>query len=234
MAVDGRTVAYFYSGSGPSVVFESGLGDGYEPWQTVLTSVSAKAAVFAYDRAGYGGSTAVTGPRDGTHLVAELQRNLDAAHVPAPYLLVGHSLGGPLVLLYARLHPDAVAGVVLVDARPAQFTDRCIAELGEAACVPSADLLAQLPPTQRAEFTALADTMKELLAAPPFPEVPVVVLTHSKASENASYDALWSTMQDELATELSATHQVVANTGHHIQRDAPSAVIDAITELLTP
>jgi len=31
-------------------------------------------------------------------------------------LLVGHSLGGPLVLLYAHEHPDQVVGMVLVDA----------------------------------------------------------------------------------------------------------------------
>lgn len=234
MEVDGRTVAYAAGGSGHSVVFESGGGDGYAAWGTVLISMASNAAVFAYDRAGQGGSTALPGPRDGTHMVAELQRNLDVAHVPPPYVLVGHSLGGPVMVLYARLHPDDVTGIVIVDGRPATFTDRCFAELGEAnvECFPSADTIASLRPVDRLELAGLEDTMHQLLAAPPFHQVPVVVLTHSNAEKTPAFEALWLKMQDEMATELSATHHVVPNTGHNIQLDAPSSVVDAITEVL--
>jgi pimeloyl-ACP methyl ester carboxylesterase len=35
--------------------------------------------------------------------------------VEPPYVLVGHSLGGMLIRLYAHEHPDQVAGMVLVD-----------------------------------------------------------------------------------------------------------------------
>jgi pimeloyl-ACP methyl ester carboxylesterase len=35
--------------------------------------------------------------------------------VPAPYLLVGHSLGGAYVQRYAQRFPDEVAGLLLLD-----------------------------------------------------------------------------------------------------------------------
>ncbi len=43
-----------------------------------------------------------------------------------PYVLVGHSLGGQYVELFARLHPDEVVGVVLVDSRHPEFTQRAV------------------------------------------------------------------------------------------------------------
>ena len=52
--VDSRSVNYALTGTGRSVVLESGLGDGIEPWQLLLASDVSGAALFAYDRAGYG------------------------------------------------------------------------------------------------------------------------------------------------------------------------------------
>jgi pimeloyl-ACP methyl ester carboxylesterase len=40
---------------------------------------------------------------------------LQAASVPGPYVLGGHSFGGLVVRLYASTYPDEVAGLVLVD-----------------------------------------------------------------------------------------------------------------------
>lgn len=229
--VDGRNVTYVRSGSGRSVVLESGLGDGADPWQQVLAGVEG-ASAFAYDRAGYGGSATSAAPRDGGHLVEELRRTLQVVGLPGPYVLVGHSLGGQLVLLYARLHPDEVAGLVLVDARPAAFTERCLATLGEVECVLSASTLAQLPPAMRAEYDAAPATAAQLLAAAPLPPLPVVVLSSGKGTESAAFRSLWASMQDELAVELSATHRTVAGAGHYVQRDAPAEVVRAIDEVL--
>lgn len=226
--VDGRAVAIFQGGRGPSVVFESGLGDGYAPWQSVLEAVATRASVFAYDRAGYGGSAPSSAPRDGSTLVSELDRALAVANVAPPYVLVGHSLGGQLVQLFARLHPDRVRAVVLVDGRPAAFTQRCIAALGAPSCVLPDTAVATLPEPMRSEYVASDTTANELLQAPAFPRVLAIVLSRSKGAEGPAFLALWQQMQNEMAAELSASHTVVPDAGHYIQTDAPGAVIQAI------
>ena len=67
-------------------------------------------------------SDPVPQPRTARDLVADLHALLHAAAVPGPYVLVGHSLGGVVVRLYASTYPDEVAGLVLVDALPALET----------------------------------------------------------------------------------------------------------------
>ncbi|UMY65310.1 alpha/beta fold hydrolase [Flavobacterium sp. HJ-32-4] len=40
---------------------------------------------------------------------------LQQLHLKAPYLLVGHSLGGPFIRLFASRYPQEVAGMVFID-----------------------------------------------------------------------------------------------------------------------
>ncbi len=48
-------------------------------------------------------------------MVDDLHRLLHAAHVRPPYILVGHSLGGMNMKLYAETYLSELAGMVLVD-----------------------------------------------------------------------------------------------------------------------
>jgi pimeloyl-ACP methyl ester carboxylesterase len=64
-----------------------------------------------------GWSEAGPEPRTPAHLAQELQVLLDNAGISAPYILVGHSLAGKNLRLFAAAHPSDVAGMVLVDAR---------------------------------------------------------------------------------------------------------------------
>lgn len=111
-----RRLNLYCTGAGtPTVVFESGLGDGTKAWGLVQPAIAAHARACSYDRAGLGFSD--PGPHAGTaaNAVADFRRLLAAAHIRPPYVLVGHSLGGMYVRLYAQSYPSEIAALVLVD-----------------------------------------------------------------------------------------------------------------------
>lgn len=101
---------------GPTVVFVSGTGEGYEAWSKVQPQVALFARACSYDRAGLGWSEGGPRPRDLRRMSAELHALLQASGTTPPYLLVGHSLGGGLIVVFAHDYPAEVAGLVMVDA----------------------------------------------------------------------------------------------------------------------
>ncbi|MEO5817513.1 MAG: alpha/beta hydrolase [Gemmatimonadaceae bacterium] len=113
----GRSMHIYCVGSGaPTVVLEAGLGDfGLSSWHSVLPQLSALSRTCAYDRAGTGWSDPPRVPPMPTPIVDDLHALLAKSGEPGPYLLVGHSLGGPLIRHYAVHYPNEVAGLVLVD-----------------------------------------------------------------------------------------------------------------------
>jgi pimeloyl-ACP methyl ester carboxylesterase len=100
---------------GPSVLFESGSGSPLETWVRVQPKVSKFARCISYDRAGNGLSEKGPTPRDGERIADELHAALKNSPARPPYILVGHSLGGPYIRIFAGKYPHEVAGMVLVD-----------------------------------------------------------------------------------------------------------------------
>jgi pimeloyl-ACP methyl ester carboxylesterase len=84
-------------------------------WGPVQPGVAKFARVCTYDRGGAGWSDPGTQPRTSQQFAEELHALLNNAGVEGPYVLVGHSLGGNNVQIYASRYPDEVAGMVLVD-----------------------------------------------------------------------------------------------------------------------
>jgi len=103
-------------GSGPMVVVDAGNGDFSTGWQGIQPEVSKSARICTYDRAGYGWSDPSPHPRTATQMANELHQLLVNAKIDPPYILVGHSLGGLTVRVFASQYPDEVAGMILVDA----------------------------------------------------------------------------------------------------------------------
>jgi pimeloyl-ACP methyl ester carboxylesterase len=99
----------------PTVILESGLGDSFFSWQKVQPKIAQFTRVCSYDRAGIGYSDSSPRPRTSKVFADELHTLLRNAGIPAPYVLVGHSMGGFTVRLYASLYHSEVAGMVLVD-----------------------------------------------------------------------------------------------------------------------
>ncbi|GAA2118070.1 hypothetical protein GCM10009843_09630 [Nocardioides bigeumensis] len=107
----------------PTVVLISGLGEFSGSWARILDGVAPTTRVCAYDRAGQGWSDDVDHPQDGIAAAADLHALLAAAGETGPFVLVGHSIGGPYAMTYAANHAVEVAGMVLLDSTsPEQFT----------------------------------------------------------------------------------------------------------------
>jgi pimeloyl-ACP methyl ester carboxylesterase len=113
---DGRTLRYVTGGEGgPLVVFEAGLGSCASMWVATQRLVSESTRTLSYDRAGHAGSTPDTQPRSLARICEDLHALVEHASPGEPVVLVAHSWGGPIVRCYSDLHPERVAGVVLID-----------------------------------------------------------------------------------------------------------------------
>jgi len=117
--VGGRRLHLHCAGSGtPTVVLESGLGETGAYWGWISTALAPDTRVCAYDRAGRGWSDPASAEQDGLAVTTDLRTLLDHAHVPGPFVFVGHSSGAEYVRIFAGRYPEQVAGMVLLDAQP--------------------------------------------------------------------------------------------------------------------
>jgi pimeloyl-ACP methyl ester carboxylesterase len=211
-----------FGGSGPSVVFVSGMGDDTSSWRPVAAVLARCARVVLYDRAGTGRS----GPLRRNRLLAsqaadDLAELLAQARVSAPYVLVAHSLAGLYVQAFARTRPQAVAAIVLVDASsplepPGVFVSTVPPAPGSAAA---------------AEDDGFAPSLAELAQAPPLPDVPLLVLIADSHGDTAEREALWRDVQRRTAALVPRGRaSVVEGAGHFIQSDRPQAVIEGVVD----
>ncbi|MCK6585326.1 MAG: alpha/beta hydrolase, partial [Anaerolineales bacterium] len=99
----------------PVVIVEAGSGSVGLMWALVQGEVAKSARICTYDRAGLGWSEPSPKPRTADVITDELHTLLENAGIEAPYILVGHSLGGIFVREYQYKYPDEVAGIILVD-----------------------------------------------------------------------------------------------------------------------
>lgn len=138
-----------YENDGPTIVLETGNGASSLFWEDLPTTLSAYGTVVAYDRGGYAWSEEPKTERSGENIVRELHTALKKSELEGPYILVGHSLGGMYVRLFAELFPEDVAGLVLLDARPENYSKKTNPILEEAGLDP---LLLNSPPKEMMVF----------------------------------------------------------------------------------
>ena len=111
-------------GAGPTILFEAGAFGFSADWGAVQQKVTAQGLhSCSYDRAGMGLSDPGPQPRDGIAVASDLEKLLTAVHEDGPFILVGHSMAGPRIQLFANRNPDKIAGLVYVDAATPEVTD---------------------------------------------------------------------------------------------------------------
>jgi pimeloyl-ACP methyl ester carboxylesterase len=246
--IGGRQLFLRCIGDGdPTVVLEGGTT---EDWFELQNRLSGHTRLCSYDRANapWGRSDPASTPRTARDVVDDLHALLGNAEVPGPYVLVGHSNGGLFAQLYAHLHPDEVAGLVLLDAVHVDYTDRRLAlfESVNGGPTPDGPSSASRPvfidPGQRILLDASQAQVREARQASPLRPMPLFVLSHGKpnadelplGSIDRADEELWRELQRELAALVpGARHAVAENAGHDIAADQPEAVVDATLQVVT-
>jgi pimeloyl-ACP methyl ester carboxylesterase len=252
----------------PTVVLLTGHRDTARIWDAdlpgypqphLLPAVAGFTRVCAYDRPGtvgpysddpaqYSRSDPVPQPHAPDDVVADLHALLAVADVPGPYVLAGHSLGGAYARLYAATYPDAVAGVVLIDA----FNEFLRAAFTPEEWAPLLAFMGTPPPglddadVEQAELDAVLDAVEAAVAAQPLPELPLAVLSRGREDElppeltadlpsgllEAQADAARSGQAQLAALVPDARHVIATESGHYIQLEQPALVIEAIRQVV--
>jgi pimeloyl-ACP methyl ester carboxylesterase len=251
--VGGYRLALHCIGEGsPTVVLETGLGAPSEDWDPVQQEIANLTRVCRFDRAGRGKSDPppTTTTRTCADMVADLRALLHNAGIPAPYVLVGNSLGGMNARLYAHRHPEEVAGLVLVDgSHQDQFT-----RISEALPEPEPDSPDShkgfyhfwagggwRDPSDNPENIDFVGSGQQLRAIHSLGDLPVVVLASGVFLREAPTSPkagprlheVWQDLQRELANLSSnSVYSVVESSGHFIQRDRPEVVVEAVHRVL--
>ncbi|HTU82980.1 MAG TPA: alpha/beta hydrolase [Candidatus Acidoferrales bacterium] len=230
IGVDGHRLNIVCMGSGrPVVVLDAGLGDWSPSWIPIQQKLASSTTVCAYDRAGYGFSDPATSARTSSTNARELHDLLRSAHLPAPYVLVGHSFGGLDVLAFVQTYRRDAAGLVLVDATapglpmPAALKPLMDDQLEAAEkCAPAARAgrLARASPT----FTSCLGVVWGIGSQPNNGVTPrLVAAVEAQARRPAPYDAVASEMRN-----LTASQREV-QAGQRSFGDLPLEVLTATT-----
>lgn len=231
--VDQRRVEYALTRNGnQTVIFENGLGGTMDWWAEVFPEISKNTTAFAYNRPGYGNSDPASTPRDGKHIVDELRSLLKSKNLNPPYVLVGHSLGGLYMQLFARRYPDEVSALVLVDStHPEQLKGAGSAENWPAWFRLMFRAVAST--VAKEELNAINVTGEEVLRLASFTGKPVLVLSALQPMQEKSPladDA--NEKRKDIARLYPDAKQIWVESDHGIPLENPESVISAIREVL--
>jgi pimeloyl-ACP methyl ester carboxylesterase len=241
----------------PAVVIDAGIGDGCDKVRPLQERLARATRVIAYDRAGYGRSEPGPLPRDAGREADELRALLERAGVPAPFVVVGHSLGGLNAQLFAARFPTAVAGLVLLDPPPLSFLlGRDYRELAALAARMTGEWQAAAAaarsagePEKRAQAAflyAIASEHREMFAAsaqdaaaiPGFGDLPLAVMAAGRVNPAfgpaaGDYQRYWIEQNRLLAAKSRQGRFVLLpDSSHYLYLDAPGAVEEAVLSMV--
>ena len=233
--VDGHKMHFQVAGVGsPTVVFEGGVTDNLNSWNPVFTEVVKFARAVRYDRMGLGASDTTTAPRSFKQIATELHTLLQNAKLYPPYILVGHSMGGPLIRAFTHMYKNEVAGMVFID---------CMTEF-DIIGMPNDSVEKNLPPElfarratpQEAELyllrTEVLSGFPEIRSFDPLPNIPVHVFIGQK---NIYPDVANNRMEwylKSVSNQNISSLTVLPVSSHYIHRDYPGLIVSAIHQMM--
>jgi pimeloyl-ACP methyl ester carboxylesterase len=260
---NGRKLFLECHGAGaPAVILESGLRTRGDNWgredllthggAAVLPEVAKFTRVCTYDRPGttlnageVSRSDPAPIPRTALNVVRDLHTLLRAAHVPGPYVLVGHSMGGLFIRLYSAVYPEEVSGLVLVDAlaeqikplfKPSDWTT--FVGLNSGPLVGFENYAA----LETIDFDMSFQQMERELSGGPVKKIPAVILVRGLTVELPAtappkfasvLEPAWRKSEEQLALAVPHIKYVIARkSGHYIQLDEPALVVQAVRDVV--
>lgn len=251
VSVAGGSLAYATAGSaGAHVVLVHGYGGDKGSWLFVQEPLAAGFVVHAIDLPGHGESTKDVGDGSLAQLAQAVlgylrERDIDRAH------LVGHSLGGAVVVAAAAAEPDRVASLTL--AAPAGFGRQVNAGYlrGFAAATSRRELTGHLQALFADPALATRGLAEDLMRFKRLDGVPEALarllgtlldgdeqaldLTGELARLDLPVAVVWGARDAVLPVANSAalpgsvTVRIVPEAGHMVHMEKPSALIDAVT-----
>ncbi|WP_019421289.1 alpha/beta fold hydrolase [Paenibacillus sp. OSY-SE] len=207
----------------PTIVFEAGSRESSHIWRDIPEQLAKDATVVTYDRAGYSWSEQADTERTGNRIVQELHTALQQEGIRGPYILVGHSQGGMYSRLFAQQYRDEVAGLVLLDARPEQFSQATDAIFEREGLDPDK---AGIPPTALVKLLKASGAMRlfqnSLLAQLPAEERPLYVNVDAASAylETAEEEDRHMTEVEEAIRDQQLGSLPVRIVTHAIPNDA--------------
>lgn len=251
--IGGHRLHLWCTGDGaPAVILDNGLGGSSAGWGFVQPEVARITRVCSYDRAGMGYSDPGPSPRTARRISSELAELLARSGIAGPVVLVGASIAGFDIRVFASDHRERAAGLVLVDAsheddahdvpRMARFVPLLSTigvfrlfgvSFGQSieALAPSVRQFAQATRFRAAGYQAAADEIihiresaEEVRSSRRKLAIPVVVVTGARGA-----DENWRRMQQDQASLSERGCLIVAQqSGHVVAIDEPEVVVNAI------
>lgn len=221
----------------PTVVIDSGCGGTAAEWEFIQRQVARVTRVIAYDRAGCGQSDPGSLPRTCLQIATELERLLAAAEIEGPLVLLGQSLGGMNIRMFASRNLDRVAGMILVDAAH----ENAFRRLPHAYVQYEKRQMKKGSGIGRQETDAITVSSMQLRKSErSLGSIPLKVLTagvkwldRPKGTAVEPLSRAWLELQRDLASlSTKGVHEIVEGAGHSIHTDRPEVVIDAITSMV--
>lgn len=105
---------YVWGGRGPAVILLHGFPEDWSAWRKVAPLLADRFTVIAPDLRGIGGSTTTSAAFDPASMADDIAALMSARGISEAYI-VGHDLGGASAYALARLHPERVRGLMLLE-----------------------------------------------------------------------------------------------------------------------
>jgi pimeloyl-ACP methyl ester carboxylesterase len=224
------------SNGNPTIILETGAGDDMSEWKSTLGRFEEYSRVFAYNRAGFSGSDSQNKQRNAQTIAIELRELLKEANVPPPYILVGHSLGGLYLRVFANTFPDEIAAVIQIDSTHHEMIKDCKDSEGNfyrnPTGIPKWAFLI-LPDAMVEESKELCESLDIASDNASFPKVPLVVLTSGNVQNDIEKTSQeWEAIESQqkyLATiSPISKHIICASCGHYVHQDKPELITEAL------